>query len=71
MWGNRLDRWSVIMPSPIPSSDTCKTPTLEQEPWKKHRIEDRRFIISLFLLLGLSLLLCKMGRIKPHPQLVL
>lgn len=59
------------MKSPIPSSDTCEIPTLEQEPWKKHRIKDRRSKRSLFLFLGLSFLLCKMGRIKPHPQLVL
>lgn len=29
--------------SPIPSSDTCKIPALEQGPWKEHQIEDRRY----------------------------
>lgn len=28
--------------SPIPSSDTCKIPALEQGPCKEHRLEDRR-----------------------------
>lgn len=49
---------------PIPSSDTCESPTVEQGPWKKCQIKDRRYKRSFFSFLGLSFFLCQMGGIN-------